>query len=453
MPDITEQLDTERAAGQVPGSETEGQDTTATPYIAPNKPGSSAQTNKQALAMIAILGVVVVLALLFALSHKGQRKARADAKAKAHLGQQVDPSGAANMAPTDEMAPDKQKDDDSVTAQDIERTKDPTGRLLSKLSSSSSSGSAQGLEAGKTSVDTKNASEARPGAAQEGVRGSANAKQLSQIPPFQKPDLQNTHQQQWQPQPYGQQGTAQATSQQQPQESPQDAMRERKDQVTKASLTFTRRPQPQSQPGGPSQQSPTITNFGLRPGFRVAVRLESPASTAITTPVTATVEYNYTRDGGVLIPAGSRVIGKVTSADRQGRMGLTFSSLELPEGYSVPISAVGIGIDMQSVKGQVTGNQRAKGMVLQALSGIGQSAAMMVGTNTNAPFNQSDMMRQNIAQNAGNSVDMQLMQMMANERIVVTVPAGTEMYAVFTKPAATSPSTSDRTVAKNLNAR
>jgi len=444
MPDITEQHDRERALGKVLGPEADPQDAPAAPHI-PESNTRSSQTNKQTLFLVAAMGVLLLFTLVFALSHKGGRKAKTDAKAKPSMGQQLNKPQAANVTPTDEITPPKEKDDDSVSAQDIERTKDPMRRMLANSNSSNDpTGSAGTNTSEKASVGN------RAGKAQVGGTGeNGNQKQLGSIPPFQQPNFQNNGQQsqQWQPQPYSQQ-MAQGAPQgnfQQSSAVTQDIMRERKDQVTKASLTFTRRPQPQPQGAqNGSPQSPTITNFGLRPGFHVAVRLESVASTGVIAPVTAVVEYNYERDGKILIPAGSRAIGRVDGADGSGHMGLSFSSLELPDGYAVPISAVGVGLDMQSVKGDVTGRQRGKALVLSTLSGIGQTAAMVVGSNTSAAYSENDLMRQRLAQNAGNGVDMQVTSMIVNEKLVVTVPAGTEMYMVFAKPA-----TSSRTAAQN----
>jgi hypothetical protein len=53
------------------------------------------------------------------------------------------------------------------------------------------------------------------------------------------------------------------------------------------------------------------------------------------------------------------------------------------------------------------------------------------------------MMRQRIAQNAGNATDTQVTRMLVNERLTVTVPAGTKMYLVFTKAASSNRSAAE----------
>ena len=49
--------------------------------------------------------------------------------------------------------------------------------------------------------------------------------------------------------------------------------------------------------------------LGLATGTRLRARLESAASTAVRTPVLAVIEYNYERDGEIVVPAGARVVG------------------------------------------------------------------------------------------------------------------------------------------------
>jgi len=177
------------------------------------------------------------------------------------------------------------------------------------------------------------------------------------------------------------------------------------------------------------------TNFGLEPRFHVAARLEASAITSVAAPVTAVIEYNYERDGQIVLPAGSRAIGRINSADAHGNMGISFESIELPNGSSVPISAVAVDTNLRSLKGRVTGSSRGKSMFVATLSGIGQTTAMMLGNNTSTALSGQDMMRSQLSQNMGNTADTQIAKMISNERIVVTLAAGTEFYMVLTKPA------------------
>ena len=164
-------------------------------------------------------------------------------------------------------------------------------------------------------------------------------------------------------------------------------------------------------------------------------------------PVVAVVEYNYERDGEVIIPAGARIVGKIAQADPSGMMNITFSFIEFPDGSSVPIDAVGADMNLQAIKGQVTGRQRGKSMLVRSLSGIGETAAMMVGApSANSAFSEDDLMRMQVANNIGNAGDQQIMQMLTMEHIVVSVPAGTEVYVVFEKPSAANSEGADKTI-------
>ena len=147
------------------------------------------------------------------------------------------------------------------------------------------------------------------------------------------------------------------------------------------------------------------------------------------------IEYNYERNGQIILPAGSRAIGRINSADAHGNMAITFDSVDLPNGSTVPISAVAVDTNLRSLKGQVTGSSRGKAMLVATLSGIGQTTAMMLGNNTSTALSGQDMMRAQLSQNMGNTADTQIAKMISNERIVVTLAAGTELYMVFTKAA------------------
>jgi hypothetical protein len=260
-------------------------------------------------------------------------------------------------------------------------------------------------------------------------------KTLGGIGKFEEPDTSPNRQGKWTPPPYGS-------------ESAQNQQAEKKaeDALSQPSLVFSAHEQSVAHAGSESQTT-LPNNLGLAPGYRVAARLESMASTAVHAPVVGVVEYNYERDGEVTIPASARVIGKITQADPSGLMNITFSSIEFPDGSSVSIDAVGADMNLQAIKGQVTGRQRGKSMFVRSLSGIGETAAMMVGApSANSAFSENDLMRMQVANNIGNAGDEQIMQMLTMEHIVVSVPAGTEVYVVFEKSAVANSQASDKTI-------
>jgi hypothetical protein len=110
---------------------------------------------------------------------------------------------------------------------------------------------------------------------------------------------------------------------------------------------------------------------------------------------------------------------------------------------------VAVDTNLRSLKGQVTGSSRGKAMFVATLSGIGQTTSMMLGNNASAALSGQDMMRAQVSQNMGNTADTQIAKMISNERIVVTLAAGTELYMVLTKPALPLNSTQQSSLAAN----
>lgn len=85
--------------------------------------------------------------------------------------------------------------------------------------------------------------------------------------------------------------------------------------LTKASLVFV------SATTGAREATPARSNIqqavierepefmALPVGTRLVARLQTPVSSAVKTPVVAAIEYNYERDGEIVIPAGSKAFG------------------------------------------------------------------------------------------------------------------------------------------------
>jgi hypothetical protein len=115
-------------------------------------------------------------------------------------------------------------------------------------------------------------------------------------------------------------------------------------------------------------------------------------------------------------------------------MNVTFSSIEFVGGETVPIEAVAADMSLAALKGNVTGKQSGKSLMVRSLSGIGETAATIVGApSANSAFSENDMLRMRLADNIGNAGDEQIMRMLTMQHIVVSVPAGTEIYLIFAK--------------------
>ena len=117
----------------------------------------------------------------------------------------------------------------------------------------------------------------------------------------------------------------------------------------------------------------------LQPGTRLVARLEAAATTAVKTPVVASIEYNYERDGMVIVPAGAKVIGDVQQASTEGYLSVRFHTLQMPNGREEKIEGTGVALDQRPLKGEVSGKNTGKKILSRTLSGVGTIAAYVVG--------------------------------------------------------------------------
>ena len=173
--------------------------------------------------------------------------------------------------------------------------------------------------------------------------------------------------------------------------------------------------------------------FDLTPGTRIEAKLETQISSAVLTPVVAVVEYTYAIGDKIILPAGARVYGSLQQADRSGLVSVKFEEVELLDGARVKIEAVGTGLDLGPIKGNVYGKNTGKNFLVRAASGIGSVHAEVAGNNSSAAFSESDMLRERLAENIGTAGDTEMMSLNSNSRVVVSVPADTKIYIVFTK--------------------
>ena len=380
---------------------TQAADSERRPFVVAKRGGVGGNKGDNTTRMLIAFGVAVVLLIAFLgfISTKGgQKKKTAAQSGKPNLGRVITPGSPGEVIPADKMAATPSEQSRGIGAEDIEKTRTP------KFGS--------------------------PNDGAESAAAGASKASLGQIPKFEKPDTD--HQQDWSPEPYGSGKAGNSASQSQ-------LAKAEEEEYGKSSLVFVAHGTATSTDAS-ARLSPAIDNFGLGSGYHVAARLESMASTALQAPVTAVIEYNYERDAHVLIPAGARAVGKVSQADASGIMNITFDSIEMPTGESVPISAIGATTSLEAIKGQVTGKHVGRSIAVRSLAGLGEAGAMLVGQgNVNSAYSESDMIRERAAENIGNAGDAQVMGLMTTQHIVVSVPAGTEIYVVFTRPQKISP--------------
>jgi len=232
----------------------------------------------------------------------------------------------------------------------------------------------------------------------------------------------------WEPAPY--QGNA-----------PESAANSRaeREEMEKASLVFVHTTS-SSQPGVTAFAATPELGLGLPPGAKLRARLESAVNTAVQTPVVAVIEYNYERNGEIVAPAGSKAVGHLQQADRAGYLGIRFDSLVLPDGSTAVIEATATDLRMRALKGKVEGRNTGKNLLVRSFSGIGEAAAMLVGrASLNQPLSEGDMMRERVASNIGQASDEELQRLSMGEHVVVTLPAGAEIYVVLGQAAKQRP--------------
>jgi type IV secretory pathway VirB10-like protein len=241
-------------------------------------------------------------------------------------------------------------------------------------------------------------------------------------------------QQRWEdPAPYGELSTN--TS---PDSSPQ-ATRE-KNGLKEASLVFVRSAAQTASTASASTllETSNAPVLQIASGTRIEAKLQTQISSAVQTPVVAIVEYTYAIGSHIVVPAGARVYGQLQQADRSGLMSVKFDEIELLDGQREQIDAVGTGLDLGPIKGDVYGKNTGRNILVRAISGIGAVAAELAGNNNSAAFSEDDMIRDRLAENIGTTGDSEIMNLNANSRSVVSVPADTKIYVVFTKHQDTS---------------
>ncbi len=215
------------------------------------------------------------------------------------------------------------------------------------------------------------------------------------------------------------------------------------EQPVKASLVFVRAT---TEGPGPTAVSSPVQSALMAPartllpaGTRLIARIETPVSSAIKAPAVAAIEYNYERDGEIVIPAGAKAFGELQQANEQGYVGIRFHTIQFPDETEQPIEAVAMGLGFQPLRGAVTGRNRAKRFLVESVTGLGELAAATVGVQSGAGLTDSlsnnVLLRERLANNVAIAGEQQLNDLAARQNIVVTVPGNTRFYLVLGKPA------------------
>jgi hypothetical protein len=150
--------------------------------------------------------------------------------------------------------------------------------------------------------------------------------------------------------------------------------------------------------------------------------------------VVAIVEYNYERDREIVIPAGSRISGRLDAVDRSGYAQIRFDSLLLPSLPPLKLEGIATDLQLRPLRGHVEGKHAGKNLLVRSMAGIGEVAAAVAGRGSlNQPLSADDMLRERLSNNIGQAADQQLNILASTQQLVVSFAAGTEIYVVLEK--------------------
>jgi len=216
------------------------------------------------------------------------------------------------------------------------------------------------------------------------------------------------------------------------------------EKLTKASLVFV------SSGSGPRVTTPTSGSVqpvvldrnpefaALPTGTRLIARLQTPVSSAVKTPVVAAIEYNYERDGEIVIPAGSKAFGELSQVNDRGYVGIQFHTIQMPDETTQKIEGHAVGLQYQPLRGEVTGRNTGKKFLVRSLTGVGTILAATVGvqsgTGVTDALSNNVLLRERVANNVAVAGEQQLNDLAYHQNIVVTVPGNTRFYIVLAKP-------------------
>jgi len=216
------------------------------------------------------------------------------------------------------------------------------------------------------------------------------------------------------------------------------------EKLTKASLVFvstagTRGTAPVESTARPALVERNWDFTVLPAGTRLVARLQTPVSSAVKTPIVAAIEYNYERDGEIVIPAGSKAFGELSQVNEQGYVGIQFHSIQLPDETTQKIEGHAVGLQYQPLRGEVTGRNTGMRVLVRSLTGVGTILAATVGVQTGTGvadgLSNNVLLREQVANNVANAGQQQLNELAYRQNIVVTVPGNTRFYIVLAKPA------------------
>ncbi|MCZ2075724.1 MAG: hypothetical protein LC130_12090 [Bryobacterales bacterium] len=206
--------------------------------------------------------------------------------------------------------------------------------------------------------------------------------------------------------------------------------------LRKSSLVFVRTST--DAPTGQVAPTPTVLRNAsamLPRGTALVARLQHTVNSAAKAPVVAVVEYNYERNGQLVVPAGTKAYGELSQATPQGWVEIKFHRLELPTGQREEIDGAALSMDRGPLRGDVNGKNTGKKFLTRTMTGIGTIAAYAVGgRGLTGGVDNSILLRERLSSNIALAGEQELARLAYQQNIVVTVPANTRFYLVLHAP-------------------
>jgi hypothetical protein len=150
------------------------------------------------------------------------------------------------------------------------------------------------------------------------------------------------------------------------------------------------------------------------------------------------VEYNYERNGRIVLPAGAKVFGRLAQVNSSGYVGIQFNRVEMPDGTPQKIEASAMDLNFGPLKGYVSGKKTGTKFLVRSLTGLGTVASYLVGGHSSGSaglISTDALMRERLADNIATAGQEQLNGLAFNQNLVVTVPGNTRFYIIVQKPA------------------
>lgn len=194
--------------------------------------------------------------------------------------------------------------------------------------------------------------------------------------------------------------------------------------------------------------------LALPAGTRLVARLETPVSSALAAPVVAVVEYNYERNGQIVLPAGAKVFGRLAQVSPSGYVGIQFHHLEMPDGTTQKIEASAMDLNFGPLKGYVSGKKTGTKFLVRSLTGLGTIASYVVGPQASTSaglISTNSLLRERLADNVAMAGEQELNGLAFNQNLVVTVPGNTRFYIIVQKPTSDSGATNSEVRSASTN--